>query len=84
MVLIGHLFKCYLGVGPSRTGENIPAWIRGTGMEVLRTSDASSSCSRERVTAEMPVAASGKHASVLLREGRMGAQTRELPCAFPL
>uniref|UniRef100_A0A8C3QJY5 Uncharacterized protein n=1 Tax=Cyanoderma ruficeps TaxID=181631 RepID=A0A8C3QJY5_9PASS len=53
-------------------------------MEVLRTRDAFSSCSRERVTAEMPVAASGKHESVLLRERRMGAQTLDLPCAFPL
>lgn len=38
----------------------------------------------ERVTAEIPVTASGKHESVLARGGGMGAQHRELVLCFSL
>ena len=78
--LAPELLKLCLGVKPPRAGKDIPVWVGGTGQSLSSLACSSS----ERVTAEMPATASGKHESVLAREGRTGARNGKRFRAFHL
>lgn len=87
--LASELLKFYLGVKPSRASKTIhpcldPRDRVGGAQDKEIPLPPSASSSRERVTAEMPPTASGKHESVLAREGGMGTQNCRLVCALHL